>query len=310
METPIEGGKVTISLPGEAPSKFNIRIVTENRVFVSPENDINAISILIYSPSVSKWTVSGSDLEYMITFDAPVQVRGDFLENSNLEMIRDSMAEMYCSITGEVDTKDFEAADSRLDNVKSTLFQQLTLWLEYDFSDLYGTPPDITKNELYQRLDWIHKHGAVYGGYLLLYYLEEFRAPQQPTIPMTPTPFQGVIPMVPITQTQWQQFRLRLYDVIDWIFDHNVPVDFDPRNGNGDILRPELRNAVIYTAFINDDDVLFQKLFRIPKLFDFISNGYYMGSDAMSFIEVQILTYKAAKIKESLIPTTKAFRKQ
>jgi hypothetical protein len=299
METPIEGGKVTISLPGEAPSKFNIRIVTENRVFVSPENDINAISILIYSPSVSKWTVSGSDLEYMITFDAPVQVRGDFLENSNLEMIRDSMDDMYCPIMGEVNVKDFEAADSRLDNVKSTLFQQLTLWLEYDLGNLYETPPDITKNELYQRLDWIHKHGAVYGGNLLLYYLEEFRAPKQPTMPMTP-----------IAQTQQEQFRRRLYDVIDWIFDHNVPVDFDPRNWNGDILRPELRNAVINTAFINDDDVLFQKLFRIPKLFDFISNGYNMGSDAMGFIEVQILTYNAAKIKESLIPTTKAFRKQ
>lgn len=313
METPIEGGKVTIGLIGGQTSKFDIRIVTPNVIFISAWNNRDGISILKYSLEEGKWKVDGSNIDYDIAFEPPDQIRLDSLNNSSWEVIRDVIVDgMFQPIRREVDRGDFETADLELDKVKSTLFQKLALWYYDDLDDLYHTRPDITLDELVQKLDWLHKHGAVYGGPLLKYYLDPGtpeHAPGLPMVPMVPPPS---VPIVPSAFSQQPlNYHPRLYDVIDWILDHNIPVDFDPRDWEGNNLRPLLRYSVVNVVFARDNSDLFRRLYQIPGLFDFISvQSPDEIKDGIRFIQSQIHLHNANRIQEALTPVTKAVRKR
>ena len=67
MANPVATGNLAhVTLPGKSPSIYVVRSVDQSKVYVSPESQPDALSLLYFENG--KWKVSGSDLDFSITF--------------------------------------------------------------------------------------------------------------------------------------------------------------------------------------------------------------------------------------------------
>lgn len=280
MGTPIEGGFAVVSLPNGDSSKFVIRIATPNQLFVSPEDDKNNISSILYHPSDGIWMVEGTDINYNITFEMPEQIIYD-ANDADIDHV----------FYDDIRRGNFDKVDRDFDTRKRNFFQNIVL-SRGNLRDLYKLRRTIDREELFRTLNWYLKHNIVYGGHLLMEYL----------LPMERASAYGA------TLHDNDKPHPLVYDVITWILDNDISVIFDPLDPNGEDLRTDLRRYVIH-VLRKDDANLFRELYKIPYLFEFISE-YDDPNLTMIWINEKIDEYDANNIRMSYQTPVKSARKR
>lgn len=330
MSGPIDGGKVVVSLSNGQSSKFDIRIITPNRIFVSPEGDPNNISSVSYL-SGRGWKVDGTDTDYMIEFEPPLQIAASTLTPQTSDEVVKKLFRLTNTVNNHVLStyiinEDF--ADANLEQLKSVAYPLMMLLVYDSIEDRYYSYEDygeITREQLFQKLDWFYKHNFIYAGYILLGLLSNAYE-GVPQSPRSPQPERAQLPAPPAWRRDYVALEIEdyrrydpiiyrrydpiIYDGIDWILSHDLPIDYDPREE--DYLRNQLRNGIIHAVFTSDNPELFRRLYQIPRLFDFISAGAAdEPEDADRFINIWIRRRDANKVKEEYMrPLTKGIRRR
>lgn len=268
---PQEGGYVRIDILNDTPLRYIIRIITTNTLIVSPINNMDSVSSITYSDHDAEWKVDGfefnRDFKYSISFE-PID---DIKITDGSFIFRD----LYTDLKVPIENNNYVEADNIIRKYQRSVVSILTFNPEMSFHDVYLHP---VKNkpisEIIIYLEWMYKHGAIIGGYLIITYLD--------------TP--------------------HIYDIIEWIQERNISFTDDPNNDNNESLHQYINDVVYEYVLCTDNVRLFTTLLGIDGFFSFLSK-FTETAQVMEWITIKINKVNAINILESYTPRVKSVRK-